>query len=53
VHLKFRNLAQFFATLLADGTMILEGETTRERLRLAETRDPGVIKSAEAQKAWD
>ena len=37
------NMAQFLRPLLADGTVILVGETTPERLRVAETRDPGFL----------
>lgn len=37
------NMAQFLRPLLADGTVVLVGETTAERLRVAETRDPGFL----------
>src|SRR5205807_10129804 len=38
------NMAQFLARFVADGTLVIVGETTPERLRVAENDDPGFLR---------
>jgi ATP-dependent Clp protease ATP-binding subunit ClpA/protein subunit release factor B len=37
------NMAQFLKPFIADGTLVLIGETTPERYRILESRDPGFV----------
>jgi ATP-dependent Clp protease ATP-binding subunit ClpA/protein subunit release factor B len=38
------NMAQFLKPFIADGTMVLIGETTPERLSVGENKDPGFLR---------